>query len=402
MTVRPDPEAGASDEPQPLTVGARGEPSVVGGHAHDDALWVEPEERAQTHGHDHPRDDGHRAHGTGALGAIGELIRPHSHDSATKIDSALESDARGVRALKMSLGALLLTGALQLVVVLASGSVGLLSDTLHNFADAFTALPIWLAFIVGRRVATRRFSYGFGRAEDLAGVVVLLFIAASSVVAAYVAIERLLHPAEIRLLWAVAIAGVVGFLGNELVARYRIKVGREIGSAALVADGLHARADGFTSLAVVLGAAGVALGFPAADPIAGLLITVLILVVLKDAARDVLMRIMDGVDPSILDASEVALRTVPGVESVGEVRIRWIGHRLHAEAEVLVDESLSVVAAHEIAERARHSLLHEVPHLASAIIHADPCGHGGEDHHAVLAHHGPGVSAVVSSVLSGT
>ena len=377
MTVRPDPEAGASDELQPLTAGARGEPS----------------DRAQTHGHDHPRDDGHRAHGTGALGAIGELIRPHSHDSATKIDSALESDARGVRALKMSLGALLLTGALQLVVVLASGSVGLLSDTLHNFADAFTALPIWLAFIVGRRVATRRFSYGFGRAEDLAGVVVLLFIAASSVVAAYVAIERLLHPAEIRLLWAVAIAGVVGFLGNELVARYRIKVGREIGSAALVADGLHARADGFTSLAVVLGAAGVALGFPAADPIAGLLITVLILVVLKDAARDVLMRIMDGVDPSILDASEVALRTVPGVESVGEVRIRWIGHRLHAEAEVLVDESLSVVAAHEIAERARHALLHEVQHLASAIIHADPCGHGGEDHHAVLAHHGPGVSA---------
>ena len=377
MTVRPDPEAGASDELQPLTAGARGE----------------PEDRAQTHGHDHPRDDGHGAHATGVLAAIGELIRPHSHDSATKIDSALESDARGVRALKMSLGALLLTGALQLVVVLASGSVGLLSDTLHNFADAFTALPIWLAFIVGRRVATRRFSYGFGRAEDLAGVVVLLFIAASSVVAAYVAIERLLHPAEIRLLWAVAIAGVVGFLGNELVARYRIKVGREIGSAALVADGLHARADGFTSLAVVLGAAGVALGFPAADPIAGLLITVLILVVLKDAARDVLMRIMDGVDPSILDASEVALRTVPGVESVGEVRIRWIGHRLHAEAEVLVDESLSVVAAHEIAERARHALLHEVQHLASAIIHADPCGHGGEDHHAVLAHHGPGVSA---------
>lgn len=380
MTVRPDPEAGASDELQPLTASAREEPS----------------DRAQTHGHDHPSDDGHLAHTTGILAAIGELIRPHSHDSATKIDSALESDARGVRALKMSLGALLLTGALQLVVVLASGSVGLLSDTLHNFADAFTALPIWLAFIVGRRVATRRFSYGFGRAEDLAGVVVLLFIAASSVVAAYVAIERLLHPAEIRLLWAVAIAGVVGFLGNELVARYRIKVGREIGSAALVADGLHARADGFTSLAVVLGAAGVALGFPAADPIAGLMITVLIVVVLKDAARDVLMRIMDGVDPSILDASEVALRTVPGVESVGEVRIRWIGHRLHAEAEVHVDESLSVVAAHEIAERARHALLHDVQHLASAIIHADPCGHGGEDHHAVLAHHGPGVSAVAA------
>jgi len=352
----------------------------------------DPDEH-EGHSHRHDQAEGGHEHSSGLLAAVRDLVRPHSHDSATKIDTALESDGRGVRALKISLGALLLTGALQLVVVLASGSVGLLSDTLHNFADAFTALPIWLAFIVGRRVATRRFSYGFGRAEDMAGLVVLLFIAASSVVAAYVSIDRLLHPAEIRLLWAVAIAGVVGFLGNELVARYRIKVGREIGSAALVADGLHARADGFTSLAVVLGAAGVALGFPAADPIAGLLITVLILFVLKDAARDVLMRIMDGVDPAILDASEVALRTVSGVESVGEVRIRWIGHRLHAEAEVLVNESLSVVAAHEIAERARHSLLHEVPHLASAIIHADPCGHGGDDHHADLAHHGPAVTA---------
>ncbi len=349
-----------------------------------------------SHDHDHEHGEGehHHAPSEGLFARLRELLRPHSHDAATKIDAALESDARGVRALKLSLGALLLTGVIQLVVVLASGSVGLLSDTLHNFADAFTALPIWLAFLVGRRVATRRFSYGLGRAEDLAGVVVLLFIAASAVIAAYLAIERLFHPAEVKLLWAVAVAGVVGFLGNELVARYRIKVGREIGSAALVADGLHARADGFTSLAVVVGAAGVALGFPAADPIAGLIIAVLIVVVLKDAARDVLMRIMDGVDPAILDASEAALRAVPGVESVGAVRVRWIGHRLRAEAEVLVDEDLTVVAAHEIAEDARHSLLHDVPHLGSAIIHADPCGHSGQDHHAVAAHHDLAASTV--------
>jgi cation diffusion facilitator family transporter len=335
-------------------------------------------------GHDHQQEE---HHGSDPLAALRDLLRPHSHDSAAKIDAALESDARGVRALKITLIALLLTASPQLIVVIASGSVGLLSDTLHNFADALTSLPIWLAFIVGRRSPTRRFAYGFGRAEDLAGLVVLVFIAASSIVAVYTAIDRLLHPAEVHLLWAVGIAGVVGFVGNELVARYRIKVGREIGSGALVADGLHARADGFTSLAVVAGAAGVALGFPAADPIAGLIIAVLILVVLKDAARDVLMRIMDGVDPSIRDASEAALRSVPGVEDVGAVRVRWIGHRLHAEAEVLVDESRTVVEAHDIAEDARHALLHDVPHLASAIIHADPCGHGGADHHAELAHH---------------
>lgn len=319
--------------------------------------------------------------------ALRDLIRPHSHDSATKVDTALESDARGVRALKITLVALLLTGAFQLVVVLVSGSVGLLSDTLHNLADALTSLPIWLAFIVGRRAATRRFSYGYGRAEDLAGLVVLLFIAVSSAVAAYEAIDRLLHPAEVHLLWAVAIAGGVGFVGNELVARHRIRVGRQIGSAALVADGLHARTDGFTSLAVVAGAGGVALGYPAADPLAGLLIALLILVVLKDAARDVLMRIMDGVDPAIRDTSEGVLRSVPGVQDIGAVRIRWIGHRLHAEAEVLVDEERSIREAHEIAEDARHALLHQVPHLTSAIIHADPCGHGGTNPHERVAHH---------------
>src|SRR6266542_4000829 len=191
--------------------------------------------------HSRPHDDHahEHDHGAGRFAAIRDLIRPHSHDSVTKLDAALESDARGVRALKVSLVAMLTTAGLQLVVVLATGSVALLSDTLHNFADALTGLPIWLAFIVGRRPATRRFSYGYGRAEDLAGLVVLVFIAGSSVVAAYEAIDRLVHPAEVRYLWAVAIAGVIGFIGNEFVAQYRIRVGRQIGSAALVADGLH-------------------------------------------------------------------------------------------------------------------------------------------------------------------
>jgi cation diffusion facilitator family transporter len=153
------------------------------------------------------------------------------------------------------------------------------------------------------------------------------------------------------------------------------------------ADGLHARTDGFTSLAVVAGAAGVALGFPLADPLAGLVIAGLIVLVLRQAARDVLLRIVDAVDPAILDEARDVLVESDGVQGVGAVRVRWIGHRLHAEAEVTVDESLSIREAHEIAERARHRLLHEVPHLASAIIHADPCGHGGEDPHAALAHH---------------
>jgi cation diffusion facilitator family transporter len=359
-------------------------------HGHEGETDGQPADQGGLHppDHHHPHEAHEHHHDSGIRAAIRELIRPHSHDSIDKVDTALETDARGIRALKLSLLALLVTAVLQLLVVIATSSVALLSDTLHNFADALTAIPIWIAFIVGRRAATRRFSYGYGRAEDLAGLIVLVFIAGSAFLAAYEAIDRLLNPAEVSYLWAVAVAGLVGFAGNELVARYRIHVGRQIGSAALVADGLHARTDGFTSLAVVAGAAGVAIGFPAADPLAGLVIAVLILIVLKDAARDVLMRIMDGVDPAIRDESEAVLAEVPGVEGVGEVRVRWIGHRLHAEAEVIVDESRTIAEAHDIAERARHALLHEVPHLGSAIIHADPCGHGGVDPHAELAHHG--------------
>lgn len=353
-------------------------------------------EHEHSHAQDHEGGHGHdHEDRPGLLGSLRDLVRPHSHDSATKVDTALTSDARGVRALKISLVALLVTGVLQFVVVLATNSVALLSDTLHNVADALTALPIWFAFILARRPATPRFAYGFGRAEDLAGLVVLVFIAASAMFAAYEAIDRLLHPSEVRYLWAVALAGIVGFVGNELVARYRINVGRAIGSGALVADGLHARADGFTSLAVVAGALGIALGFPLADPVVGLIIAGLILIVLKDAAGDVLIRIMDGVDPEISARSGAVLTAVPGVEGVGAVRVRWIGHRLHAEAEVVVDESRTVGEAHAIAELARHALLHDVPHLATAIIHADPCGHGGTDPHADLAHHVDHVDSAV-------
>ncbi|GAA3149691.1 hypothetical protein GCM10020001_086480 [Nonomuraea salmonea] len=131
-------------------------------------------------------------------------------------------------------------------------------------------------------------------------------------------------------------AALIGFAGNEWVARYRIKVGKEIGSAALVADGLHARTDGFTSLAVLLGAGGAALGLPLADPVVGLLITVAICFVLRDAAREIYRRLMDAVDPALVDAAERILTSVNGVRRVGSVRLRWIGHALHAEVEILV------------------------------------------------------------------
>ena len=333
------------------------------------------------HHHRHEPERGDR------LAPLRNLVLPHRHDHATSIDPALENNARGIRALKISLVALGLTALIQLVIVLYTNSAALLSDTLHNGADALTAVPIWLAFSVASRPATRRFTYGYGRWEDVAGLVVLLFIAASALLALYESVSRLVVPGTVSNLWAVALAGIVGFVGNETVAQYRIRVGRDIGSAALVADGLHARTDGFTSLGVLAGAAGVAAGFPQADPLAGLIIALLIVVVLRDAARDVLLRIVDAVDPAVIDEASAVLGRTEGVERVGSVRLRWIGHRLHAEAEVVVDERMTVGQAHEIAEGARHALLHEVPHLASAMIHADPCGHGGSDPHMDLAHH---------------
>ncbi len=326
----------------------------------------------------------HHAHPTGALGRLRTLIAPHSHDAADSVDQALETSARGLRALGVSLAVLAATAALQAVVVVWTGSVALLGDTLHNVADALTAVPLAVAFLLGRRPPNRRYTYGYGRAEDLAGIVVVCFILASGAFAAYEAVQRLMHPQPVRHLLAVAAAGVIGFLGNELVARYRISVGREIGSAALVADGLHARTDGFTSLAVVLGALGVWLGWEQADPVIGLLITVAILRVLSQAARQVYRRLMDAVDPALVDEVEAVLASTPGVLDVGEVRLRWTGHQLRAECEVVVDGTLTLAEGHAIAVEAEHRLLHQVRRLTTALIHADPEGPG---HHVLTDHH---------------
>lgn len=293
----------------------------------------------------------------------------------------------GLRALWISMLVLGMTAAAQAVVAVRSGSVALLGDTLHNVADALTAVPLGIAFVLGRRPANRRYTYGYGRAEDLAGIVIVVTIAASAVVAGWEAVRRLLDPQPVDRLGWVAAAAVVGFAGNELVARYRITVGRRIGSAALVADGLHARTDGFTSLAVLLGAGGAALGWWWADPVVGLGITATIALVLKDAARQVYRRLMDAVDPDLVDQAEASLRAVAGVRDVPAVRMRWIGHRLHAEADLVVDAELSLREAHEIAADAEHQLMHALPRLTGATVHTDPADHVGPQRHAELSHH---------------
>jgi cation diffusion facilitator family transporter len=336
------------------------------------------------HGHGH----GH-GHDSGVRGWLRSIWRPHSHDAADSVDAELEASSDGIRAVKISLLALGVTAVLQAVVVVLSGSVALLADTVHNFSDALTAVPLWIAFVLSRRAATRRYTYGYGRAEDLAGVFIVAMIALSAVVAGVESVRRLLDPQPIDNVIVVLAAGLIGFAGNELVAVYRIRVGRRIGSAALVADGLHARTDGFTSLAVVAGAIGVLAGFPLADPMIGLLITIAILVVLKGAATDIYRRLMDAVDPDLVDTAETALRATPGVREIEALRLRWLGHRLRAETAVTVDADLDLVTAHAIAADAHHRLLHAVPKLAAATVHTSPSGPAGHQHHALLAHHRP-------------
>jgi cation diffusion facilitator family transporter len=303
----------------------------------------------------------------------------HSHDHTHSVDDALRGSAAGIRAVKISLVVLSITAAAQLAIVAVSGSLALFADTVRNFSDAFTAMPLWIAFAVSRRAATRRYTYGFARVEDLAGLFVVLVIAIAAVVAAVEAIRRLVDPVPLAHLGWVAAAGVVGFLGNEVVAVYRVRVGLRIGSAALRADGIHARADGLTSLAVVAGAVGAALGFPAADPIAGLLIAGVIGVVLIFAARDVFGRLLDRVDPDFVASAVTVLAARPGVRAVRRVRMRWVGHQLEADAEIDVDPSLSLADAHAVAHDAEDELVHRIPKLSSVIVHAYPA------HEAVLS-----------------
>jgi cation diffusion facilitator family transporter len=344
-------------------------------HEHDPSASRSPAHHgSHEHGHHHHGD--HGSHG-------------HTHGV---VDPSIVTTQRGIWAVQVSFAALMVTAAIQLLIAVVSGSVALLADTVHNVGDAATAIPLWIAFALARRAATQRFTYGFGRVEDLAGMVVVLIIALSAVVAGVESVSRLFNPQPVEHLWAVALAAIIGFVGNEAVAIFRIRVGRQINSAALIADGYHARADGLTSLAVLLGAAGVALGAPLADPLVGLLITALIVKIVWDSGKAVFQRALDGVEPSDLEAVRQALDETPGVQEVGTLRARWVGHRLFVEAHLAVAALTPIEEAHAIAVEARHSLFHHLPYLGDAIIHVDPPSASGAHHHSRGDHGHAGVA----------
>ena len=338
------------------------------------------------HGHDHGKDDSHG----------------HIHGV---IDPSIASTEKGLWAVKWSFVILAITAALQFAAVLATGSVALMADMIHNVADATTAIPLWIAFKLAQRKPTATFTYGYGRVEDLAGIMIVLIILFSALVAGYEAITRIFNPQPITLLKWVALAGLMGFVGNEIVAVFRIRVGREINSAALIADGYHARTDGLTSLAVVAGAIGVWLGFPLADPIIGLLITVTIFGIVWQSAKAVLTRMLDGVDPAMIGEISHSAQYVPGIKKVLDVKARWLGHKLHSDVAILVEGSLSVAEADRIGTSLKREMMAHIPALSAVNVRV----HGSDavagdvqaPGHASGHHHAPEPFKVSSTLAKG-
>jgi cation diffusion facilitator family transporter len=349
-------------------------------HDHDQGHEHDHGEHGHDHdGHEHDHDleehEGHDEHGHGGHG--------HEHG---RVDADLYGNRAGLRAVQISTAGMFIVAAIQFAIAVIGGSAGLFADALHNLGDVLTTVALWIAFVIARRAANQRYTYGYHRTEDLAGIFIVLVIIASAVAGAVESILKLTSGAPPTQLLLSMAAALVGVAGNELLAQYKISVGKRINSVPLIADGQHSRIDGLTSLAAFAGLIGVALGWPIADPIAGLVITVVILTVVYSTTRSVLQRLLDAVDSRVVPSIVSIASEVPGVEAVNDVRARWVGHTLHVAMNIEVDAELTLVKAHAIAEEVRHRLFHRVKGLSEAIIHTDPHSHD-EDYHQLVAHH---------------
>ena len=344
------------------------------------------------HDHHHDHDHGHTLHNQGLWSQIAAIFHLYKHDhhhGELASDQAFIDNGAGIRTVWLALAALTLTSSLQIIIVVWSGSIALFADTVHNIGDGLNSIPLLIAFYLARRAATRRYTYGFAKAEDIAGIFIVLSIAFSAGVIFWESFQKLLNPQPLTNLGWVTAAAIIGFLGNEAVALLQIRVGRKIGSAALVADGLHARTDGLTSLAVLVAVGGSWLGFPIIDPITGLLIGVAILFITRDAAVTMWYRLMDAIDPETLAKAEKAVQHQAAVKELRRLRMRWMGHRLYAEVHIAVEPLLTTVQSHHIAEKLRHDLFHQIPNLAEVVVHVDPWAEQLETVHSLTLHHEP-------------
>jgi cation diffusion facilitator family transporter len=265
------------------------------------------------------------------------------------------------RAVSISALGLGLTGVIELGFALLSGSVGLLGDALHNLSDVSTSLVVFIGFKVSKRSATAANPYGFERAEDLAGLGVALAIWASAVFAGFVSVHKLTEHGHTSHVGFGIVAAAIAIVGNQVVARYKRRVGVRILSATLVADARHSWLDALSSAGALLGLVGVALGYHWADGVAGLVVTAFIVHVGWEVTSDVLEHLLDGVEPEVLAKAEVAALSVPGVRHV-HVRARWVGRSLLIEVEGFVLESTTVSEAEVLGRMVEALVLRAVPY----------------------------------------
>lgn len=358
-------------------------------HIHNYDEHEEHDHSHDEHDHDHSHaeydeHDGHNhEHEDEEHGGHGHSDHGHEHG---RVDADLYGNKAGLRAVQLSTLGMLLVAVIQFAIAAIGGSAGLFADALHNLGDVFTTVALWIAFVLSSRAANQRYTYGYYRSEDLAGIFIVLVIIASAVAGAVESIQKLTsHNVPTQLYLSMA-AALVGVIGNEGLAHYKIKVGKRINSVPLVADGQHSRIDGLTSLAAFVGLVFVRLGLPIADPIAGLVITIVIITVVYSTSRSVLQRLLDAVDPRVVPSILKTAGAVPGVEEVTDVRARWVGHTMHIAMNIEVDAELTLAKAHAIAEEVRHRLFHDIPGVSEVVIHTDPSSASG-DHHQAVAHH---------------
>ncbi|MEZ4670027.1 MAG: cation diffusion facilitator family transporter [Anaerolineae bacterium] len=324
------------------------------------------------HDHDHAHDHDHQ-HGGGMLRTFAEALHlpgfAHTHDQR---GAEVLPEGTGTRTVWIALLILGITTLLQVGIYLASGSVALLGDTVHNLGDGLNSIPLLIAFYLARRPATRRYNYGYGRAEDVAGVLIVISIIFSAVYILIESIQKLLNPQPLTNLAWVAAAAIIGFIGNELVAVMQIRVGKRIGSDAMIVDGQHARIDGYTSLAVLAAAVGAALGAPILDPLIGIGMAVIIAGISWSATKAIWYRLMDAVDPALVARLEHAVGHVDGVQAVAAVRARWVGHQLHADITVHADSGLSLMESRAIVDEVRAALGREMSAPVDAVVNVEP------------------------------